>query len=45
MHPLHRYDERVYEMFKAKIRRGAVEPIEIREDRVLGFYLAALAPI
>lgn len=32
-------------MFKAKIKRGALVPVEIKEDRVVGFYLSALARI
>lgn len=35
----------MYEFFKAKIRRGAVLPLEIKEDRLMGFYINALAYI
>lgn len=45
VHALHKRDENTYEVFKAKIRRGAVGPIEIKEDRKIGFYLVAIDTI
>lgn len=42
---LHQQDEQIYELFKIKIRKGAVGPYQIRQDRVKGFYLVSLGHI
>ena len=43
VYPLCSKDEEIYEQFKYKIRKGAVGPFEIKEDRAKGFFVEATA--
>lgn len=38
---LHEKDEKVYEEFKINSKKGFVGPLEVKEDRVKGFYLVS----